>query len=437
MQVTVEKKEGIVCDLVIEVPFAEVDCEVNSRLQKIAKTAKIDGFRPGKVPVSFVKKRYGEDVRYEVISDLLPKKYVQAIQDEKLNAAGVEVDINNNREGEDLKFTAHVELFPEVSVSGLENITVEKPVASVTDVELDKMIENLRKQSADWVDMDRVAAIDDKVNIDFSGKQDGKEFAGGSAESHELILGSGQMIPGFENGIVGMSLNEVKSIDVTFPEDYQSEDLAGKDVTFDITLNGVKEPVLPEVNEDFAKKFGVKGDVESFYSEIRGNMERELKAATKKLVKEQVFEGLKKENDFDVPKSLVASEIKRSKEDLLNRMGGDAAKMKLEDIPDNLFEEPSIARVKLGLIMRAIVENNKLEATEEKVNLMVDDLVSVYDDETEARNHYLKSEKELENIKGAVVEDELVNFVLSSAQVTEKEVDFFDLIKKASANSQM
>ena len=437
MQVTVEKKEGIVCDLVIEVPFAEVDREVSSRLQKIAKTAKIDGFRPGKVPVSFVKKRYGEDVRYEVISDLLPKKYVKAIQDEKLNAAGVEVDINNNREGEDLKFTAHVELFPEVRVSGLENITVEKPVASVTDVELEKMIENLRKQSADWNDVDRVAAIDDKVNIDFIGKNDGEEFAGGSATSHDLILGSGQMIPGFEDGVIGMSLNEVKSIDVTFPKDYQSEDLSGKDVVFDITLNGVKEPILPEVDKEFAAKFGVKGDVEAFYSEIRANMERELKAATKKLVKEQVFEGLKKENDFDIPKSLVASEIKRSKEDLLNRMGGDAAKMKLEDIPDNLFEEPSKARAKLGVIMRAIVEDNKLEATEEKVNMMVDDLVSVYDDETEARNHYFKNEKELENIKGAVVEDELVNFVLAAAQVTEKEVDFFDLIKKASANNQM
>ena len=434
MQVTVEKKEGIVCDLVIEVPFAEVDKEVGSRIQKIAKTAKIDGFRPGKVPVSFVRKKYGEEVRYEVISDILPKKYVKAIQDQKLNAAGVEVDINQNKEGENLKFTAHVELFPEIEVSGLENIKVEKPAASVDKEQLDKMIENLRKQSAEWNLVEREAKLEDKVNIDFLGKKDGEEFSGGSAKDQDLVLGSGQMIPGFEDGIIGMSVNEVKSIELTFPEDYQSEDLAGKAVIFEITINSIKEPTLPEVNEEFAKKFGVDGSVEDFYTEIRTNMNRELKAAIKKVIKEQVFNGLKKENTFDIPKSLVSSEIKRSKEDLLNRMGGDASKMKLEDIPDNLFEDQSKARVQLGLIMRAITEQQKFEATEDDIQVMIDELVAVYDDEKEARDHFLKNERELENIKGAILENKLVDYILSLAEVSEKEVDFFDLIKKASSN---
>ncbi len=437
MQVTVEKKEGIHCELAIEVPFIEIDKEVTKRLQKIAKTAKFDGFRPGKVPVNFVKKRYGEEIRFEVIGDVLPQKYVKAIQDESLNAAGVEIDIKHNKEGEDLKFTVHVELYPEIEVSGLDQIEVEKPLVAIGDVEVEKMIDNLRKQVATWKTVEREAKDGDTVVIDFVGTKDGEEFGGGSAKDQNLVLGSGQMIPGFEAGVIGMKKADIKTIDVTFPEDYQSVDLAGKEVQFEITLNEVKEAELPEINEEFAKKFGVDGDVEAFYTEIRGNMDRELRAAIKKAVKEQIFDGLKKTNEVEVPKTLIQNEIKRAKEDLMKRMGGNDSQVKLEDIPDDLFKDASEARIKLGLIVNAIVEKNKLEASNEKVTAMIEEMASVYEDAEEVKAHYRDNEKDLENIKGAVVEDELVEFVLSQAKVTEKETDFFELIRTTMANSQM
>ena len=437
MQVTVEKKEGIHCQLAIELPFVEIDQEVTKRLQKIARTAKFDGFRPGKVPVSFVKKRYGEEVRFEVIGDVLPQKYVKAIQDEKLEAAGVEIDIKHNVEGDDLKFNVNVELFPEIKITGLDKIKIEKPVVTIGDEEVAKMIENLRKQVATWEEVNRAAKDGDTVTIDFVGKKEDEAFDGGSAENQSLVLGSGQMIPGFESGVEGMKKGEEKTIDVTFPEDYQSVDLAGKAVQFDIKLHEVKEAELPEINEEFAKKFGVDGDVDAFYAEIRNNMERELKAAVNKKIKEQAFNGLKNTNELEVPKTLIQSEIKRSKEDLLGRMGDQSSKVKLDDIPDDLFKEASEGRVKLGLLVNEVVKQNKIEASEEKVNAMIEDMASVYEDAEEVRAHYKKNKQDLENIQNAVVEDEVVAFILDNAEVSEKKVDFFELIREAMANQKM
>lgn len=269
MQVTVEKKEGIHCSLLIEVPANEVDSIVTKEINKTAKTIKMDGFRPGKVPAGMVEKKYGEQIRMEVISDLIPQKYSKAIQDEKLAVAGIEVELKENKKREPLKFVANLELFPEFEVTGFEKIEVQKPVVELTDKEVKQMIENLRKQLATFAEVERAVQKDDKVVIDFVGKRDGEVFEGGSANDQELVIGSGQMIPGFEDGIIGMNKDEQKTITVTFPEEYQNKDLAGKEATFDITIKKIQGAQLPEVDDEFVKKFGVKGGVDTFENEIK------------------------------------------------------------------------------------------------------------------------------------------------------------------------
>lgn len=236
MQVTVEKKEGIHCSLLIEVPANEIDSVVSKEINRTAKTIKMDGFRPGKVPAGMVKKKYGEQIRMEVISDLIPQKYSKAIQDEKLAVAGIEVELKENKEGQPLKFVANLELFPEFEVTGFEKIEVQKPVVELTDKEVKQMIENLRKQFATFSEVDKVVEKDDKVTIDFVGKKDGEAFEGGTANDIDVIIGSGQMIPGFEDGIIGMKKGEQKTITVTFPQDYQNKDLAEAETTLILLL---------------------------------------------------------------------------------------------------------------------------------------------------------------------------------------------------------
>lgn len=430
MQVSVEKKEGIHCVLSVELPAAEIDQEVSKRIGKIAKTAKMDGFKPGKVPAGIIKKKYGEQVRFEVLGDVLPSKYSKAIQDQRLNAAGVEVKILNNREGEALKFNVNVELFPEVKVTNLDKIEVEKPVVELGQAQMDKMIDNLRKQLATWKEVEREVRLDDRVIIDFVGRVNGEVFEGGSANASEVIIGSGQMIPGFEDRIIGMIKDEEKTIEVTFPEDYQVEKLKGKPAQFDIVVKNIKEAELPKIDDQFVEQFGIKGGVDEFYAEIKQNMARELKNAINKVVKIQVFEQLVNLIEFDVPKALIQREIDKSKHDLIERMGGDKAKMKAENLPDDLFRKKAAFSVKLGLILQAIVRDQKLEADHAGVDEIIEEMASVYEDAQEVRDHVKKSKAELDNVKNTVIENKLVEWVVAQGKTTEKAEDFFELIKK-------
>jgi len=438
MQVTVEKNEGIVCDLAIKLPAIEIDNEVHKRLQKICQTARIDGFRPGKVPLSFIKKRHGLQVRSEVLGDLVPQNYIKAIEDEKLKAAGIEIEVKNDKAGEDFEFIAHVELFPEIKVTGVENIEVEKPVAQIGEKEVDKMIDNLRKQMATWSPVEsRAAKKEDKVTLDFDGSVDGEKFEGGSAEGHVIVIGSGQMIPGFEDGIVGMKKGEEKTVELTFPEDYQKKEIAGKKAEFKLKISEIEKADLPELNEELIKKFGVEGNLEDFMIEIKSNMERELKAAISKQLKDQVMKGLQKENEVNVPKALIKQEVERAKQDFSQRMGKQSNQsFDVSKLPDNLFEPAAQDRVKIGLIVNSLIQEHKFIATQEKTDAKIEEYASVYEDVNEVKSHFKKNPQELENLKASVVEEELVEWVLGKAKVTEKNIDFFDLIK-SSANSPM
>ncbi|MBK2108993.1 trigger factor [Francisella tularensis] len=429
MQVTVEKKEGIHCSLLIEVPANEIDSVVSKEINRTAKTIKMDGFRPGKVPAGMVKKKYGEQIRMEVISDLIPQKYSKAIQDEKLAVAGIEVELKENKEGQPLKFVANLELFPEFEVTGFEKIEVQKPVVELTDKEVKQMIENLRKQFATFSEVDKVVEKDDKVTIDFVGKKDGEAFEGGTANDTDVIIGSGQMIPGFEDGIIGMKKGEQKTITVTFPQDYQNKDLAGADTTFDITVKKIQQAELPEVNDEFVKKFGVKGGVDTFENEIKENMQRELKFILQRKVKDQVFKGLREIAEFETPKSLIKREIDAAKQNLLKQMGG-AKGFDVSQLPDNLFEANAKQKVETSLILDSIMNSQEFKAEEAEVESLLDELVQAYEEPEKTKEQIKKNDKEMANLKALVIENKLTDWVLEQAKVTEKTEDFFEVIKE-------
>ncbi|BCD90998.1 trigger factor [Francisella halioticida] len=429
MDVTVEKKEGINCSLLIEVPANEVDTEVNKRVNQTAKTIKMDGFRPGKVPTGMVKKKYGEQIRMEVISDVIPQKYSKAIQDEKLAVAGIEVDLKENKEGEPLKFVANLELFPEFEVTGFEKIEVQKPTVDLGDAEVKKMIENLRKQLATFKEVEKAVEKDDKVVIDFVGKKAGETFEGGSANDQELVIGSGQMIPGFEDGIIGMNSGEQKTITVTFPEEYQNKDLAGAEATFEITVKKIQQAELPEIDEEFVKKFGVKGGVDTFEGEIKENMQRELKFILQRKVKDQVFKGLREITEFETPKALIKREIDVAKQNLIKQMG-DAKGFDVNQLPDNLFEDNAKQKVETSLVLDSVMKTQNFEATDEEVDGLLDEMVQAYEEPEKTKQEIKKNEKEIANLKALVVENKLTDWVLDQAQVSEKAEDFFEIIKE-------
>ncbi|WP_150465217.1 trigger factor [Francisella sp. SYW-2] len=429
MQVTVEKKEGIHCSLLIEVPANEIDSVVTKEINKTAKTIKMDGFRPGKVPASMVEKKYGEQIRMEVISDIIPQKYTKAIQDEKLAVAGIEVDLKENKKGEPLKFVANLELFPEFEVSGFEKIEIQKPVVELTDKEVKQMIENLRKQMATFSEVERAVQKDDKVVIDFVGKKDGEVFEGGSANDQELVIGSGQMIPGFEDGIIGMNKDEQKTITVTFPEEYQNKDLAGQEATFDITVKKIQEAQLPEVDEEFVKKFGVKGGVDTFEDEIKENMQRELKFILQRKIKDQVFKGLREIAEFETPKALIKREIEAAKQNLVQQMGG-GQNFDVNQLPDNLFEANAKQKVDTSLVLDSVMKSQEFKAEDAEVENLLDELVQAYEEPEKTKEQIKKNEKEISNLKALVIENKLTDWVLSQAQVTEKQEDFFEVIKE-------
>ncbi|WP_116963420.1 trigger factor [Fastidiosibacter lacustris] len=431
MQVSVERKEGIHCVLNIELPAGEIEQEVSKRIQRIARTAKIDGFRPGKVPTGMIKKKYGEQVRFEVLGDLLPIKYSKALKDEKLEAAGVEIEILQNEEGKALKFNVNIELFPEVIIKDLDKIEVKKPVVELSEVQTDKMIENLRKQLAVWNEVDREVKKDDRVIIDFVGRVDGQVFEGGSVNAYEIVIGSGQMIPGFEDGIIGMKKDEDKTIHVTFPEDYQNDELKSKAAQFNVVVKSIKEAVLPEINDKFVEQFGIKGGVEEFYAEIKQNMARELKNAIHKTIKQQVFEQLVKLIEFEVPKALIQREIDRAKQDLIKRIDGKKAQVKAENLSDDLFRDRAEHTVKLGLIFQAIVHEQRFEADQASIDELIEEMASIYEDAQEVRDHVKNNKQEFDNIKNVVIENKLVDWVVEQGKSIEKEEDFFDLIRNA------
>ena len=432
MQVSVENTSALERRMTIAVPAERVENEVNKRLQQTAKRAKIAGFRPGKVPMTVIRQRFEADARQEAFGDLVQASFYEAIVEQKLNPAGAPaVEPKSFEKGKDLEFVAIFEVFPEFTVAGLESIKVERLSAEVADSDLDNMLEVLRKQNTRFEAVERAAQNDDQVNIDFVGKVDGEAFAGGSAKGTLLVLGSGRMIPGFEEGLVGAKAGEERVVNVTFPEDYQNLDLAGKAAEFTITVNSVAAPVLPELNEEFFAQFGIKeSTLEGFRTEVRKNMERELRQAIKAKVKNQVMDGLLAANPIEVPKALLENEVNRLRVQAVQQFGGN---IKPEQLPAELFEEQAKRRVVLGLIVAEVVKQFELKPDEGKVREMIEEMASAYQEPEQVIAWYYKNDQQLNEVRSVVLEEQVVDTVLQKATVTDKSVSYEDAVKPAQA----
>ncbi len=324
MQVSVESTSALERRMTVGVPAERIETEVNKRLQQTARRAKIPGFRPGKVPMSVIRQRYEASARQEAMGDLIQETFYEAVVEQKLNPVGSpSVEPKSFEKGKDLEYIATFEVFPEFTVSGLEDIKIERLQAEVSDADVDNMLDVLRKQNTRFEVVERAAQNDDQLNIDFVGKIDGEAFAGGSAKGTLLVLGSGRMIAGFEEGLVGAKAGEERVLNLTFPEDYQNLDLANKAAEFTVTVNSVAEPKLPELNEEFFALFGVKETgLDGFRAEVQKNMERELRQAIKSKVKNQVMEGLLQANPIEVPKALIGNEVNRLRVQAVQQFGG-------------------------------------------------------------------------------------------------------------------
>ncbi|MBS3860152.1 trigger factor [Proteus mirabilis] len=430
MQVSVETTQGLGRRVTITVPAADIQKAVDSELKKAAKTVRIDGFRKGHVPMSMVKQRYGMSVLNDVLGDLMQRNFINAIIENKVNPVGApDYKPEQYKEGEDFVYSVEFEVFPEIELKDLESIEVVKPIVTVKDEDVDNMLETLRKQQAEWKDKEGEVAAEDRVTVDFNGSIDGEEFEGGKAEDFVLAMGQGRMIPGFEEGLIGHKAGEEFTIDVTFPEDYHAENLKGKKAQFAINLKKVEERELPELTEEFIKRFGIAdGSVDGLRAEVRKNMERELKNAIRARVKSQVIDGLVKANEVDVPAAAVDSEIEVLQRQAAQRFGGDE-KQALQ-LPRELFEEQAKRRVIVGLLLGEVINSNELKAEDERVKALIDEMASAYEDPSEVVEFYNKNEQLMNNIRNLALEEQAVEKILATAKVTEKETNFTELMNE-------
>ncbi|AEF22213.1 trigger factor [Pseudomonas fulva] len=432
MQVSVESTSALERRMSITVPAERIETQVNKRLQQTAQKAKIPGFRPGKVPMSVIRQRFEADARQEAVGDVIQSSFYEAVAEQKLAPAGQpSVEPKVLEKGKDLEFVATFEVFPEIKVSGLEGIAIERQQAEVADSDVDNMLDILRKQNTRFEAVDRAAEKDDQLNIDFVGKIDGEAFAGGSATGTQLVLGSGRMIPGFEDALIGAKAGEERVINPTFPEDYQNLDLAGKTAEFTVKVNSVSAPQLPELNDEFFALFGIKdGGLEGFRAEVRKNMERELRQAIKSKIKNQVMEGLLAANPVEVPKALIASEVNNLRVQAVQQFGGN---IKPDQLPAELFEEQAKRRVSLGLIVAEVVKQFELKPDDARVRELIQEMASAYQEPEQVVAWYYKNDQQLNEVRSVVLEEQVVDTVLQKANVTDKSVSYEEAVKPAEA----
>jgi len=425
LDVSLEQPGGLERRLTIRVPRPEIEREVEARLQKVGRTARLKGFRPGKIPPKVVKKHYGEQVRREVLSDVIRSSYNQAIQQTQLNPAGgpqIEPLSGVASADEDFTYRATFEVFPEVALGDLSTLEISRPKVEITESDVDNMIEKLREQRAEWRAVERKAEKGDRVVIDFIGRIDGEPFEGGEAKEVTIVVGAGQVIADFDAALEGLTAGETKTAQVKFPEEYSRENLRGKDAEFEITAHRVEEKVLPEVDDEFAKAFGVEeGGIEKLREEVRANMQRELDERLKTETKTRAFDALLAAHDVTTPRALVADEIRTLQADAMRRLG-------IEDPaqapPPERFEAAAQRRVAVGLLVQELIRKNGIELDRVRAQRRVDELVAPYENPQEAARIYRSSRELMAQVESSVLEDQVVEFLLEQAKVTDETKTF-------------
>ena len=425
MQVSVETSTGLTRRMKVQIPAEQVEQQVQNKLQELARSVRLDGFRPGKVPLSVVRKRYGPQVRAETADELIASTYEEALRQQNLQPVG-EPDIEQmrNEPGEPFEYVATFDVYPDVELPELGDLTIKRPVAEVSDADLDNMLDKLRRQRMTWSQVERAAQQGDQLDIDFEGKIDGEAFAGNSATHVPLELGSNTMIPGFEEQLVGAKAGETRTIEVTFPADYNSKEVAGKTAQFEVKVNAVSEPLLPELNDEFARAFGVgEGGLDSLRAEVRKNMERELEAAIKVKVKKQVLDALLERADLDVPASLVDQEV----EFLIKNEGGSADTGQGADRA--ALEDEARRRVALGLLIAEIVKRNQLQVDPDRVRSMIESIAASYEKPEEVVQWYYSNQEMLLGIQTCVREDTVVDWVIDQVKVVDESMTFDEIMQ--------
>jgi trigger factor len=426
MQVSLTATGGLERRLEVALPATEVASEVEQRLKNISRTARLKGFRPGKAPITVIRKQFGEQVHADVVSDLIRSSFAQAITQEKLTpAGGPRIEPITMAPGTELKYAAIFEVLPEIKVKPFDSIAIERPSAAVTDDDVGAMIESMRRQKPVFTVVERPAQDTDRVTIDFDGQIDGQPFEGGEGRDVTVIVGARQALLELEEGIKGASAGENRTIALSFPAESPNKAIAGKTAQLQVTIKRVEEQSLPEVDEDFCRAYGVEeGGIEALRVEVRKSMERELGDVIRNRVRGQVMDALYRENAFEVPRSLVDEQVQRLQLDAARRIGAkDASQVPARE----LFEDQARRRAALGLLMGHIVQSEGIKLDRERAQTRLDDLVASYPNPEEVRRAYLQNADAMRQIESVVLEDQVVDWIVERAGVTDKPMTFKDL----------
>lgn len=421
--VSVQSTSALERRMEVQVPAARVEKEMTQRLRNVSRTARLKGFRPGKAPLNIVRQQFGKEIHQEVISELMRRSFAEAVVEQKLNpAGGPRIEPIATTEGQDLKYTAIFEVFPEITLKGLEGIAVDRPAAALTDEDIDTMIESLRKQSPKWHPVARESRTTDRVTVDFTSTIDGVEFDGGKGEGVGIVLGAGQMLPEFESGLGGVSEGNRTEIAVHFPTDYHNKALADKAAQFDVLVKKVEEQEIPELDEEFCTAFGIKeGGVVALRQAVGDNMRRELEQNLRARTKSQLLAKLLAANPVELPATLVESQVRDMQIDMARRMGAREAS---QVPPREPFLEPARRRVALGLLINEIIKNEKIELDRSKVNGRLQDMVASYDNPQEMMRAYQQNEQAMRQVEMLVLEDQVVDWLLARAKLNEQPATF-------------
>jgi trigger factor len=426
MQVSVESTSALERRMEVQVPAERVEKAVDERLQRMSRTVRLKGFRPGKVPVKVVRQQFGQQVRQEVLGDVMQSTFNEAVVQEKLTpAGGPRIEPINLEQGADLKYRAIFEVLPQIEIKGVESLSVERPAATVSVADVDAMIQNLREQRPSYVEVEREARDTDRVTIDFDGTIDGTPFDGGKAESFPVDLGAGRMLADFEAGLRGAKSGDKKDIELTFPDNYAAN-LAGKQAKFAVTVHKIEERQLPELNDEFAKVYGVEeGGIERLRSEVQENMERELNEAIKARVKKQILDGLLAANPIELPKSMVDAQVRELQLDAARRMGArDASQVP----PPDGFQEPARRRVALSLLIGEIIRNANIQVDQAQVQTRFEELAAQYPDQGQALQQYRANPQFRRQMESAVLEDQVIDWLTQRAQVADTASSFKEIM---------
>jgi trigger factor len=434
MQSNLETLSALERRLSVTLPVADIDNEIESRLKRLSRTVKMHGFRPGKVPLKVVAQQYGPQVRQEVLGDAMQKSFGEAVRNQNLRVAGYpRFDLKPPADGAaEFHYSATFEVYPDVKVGDIGNASIERPHLAVSEAEVDRTIELMRKQRATYEPAQRAAQNEDRVTIDFRGSIDGAEFQGSTGNGQQAVLGDGRLVPDFEANVIGVAAGESKTFDVRFPDDYHGREVAGKTARFEVTVREVASPVLPAVDAQFAKGLGVAdGDIAKMRAEIRANVEREVKAKLKSNLREQVMQALLDATKMETPKGLLQMEVQRMREGMRQELTARGVKVNDDmPLPADLFEQRARRRVNLGLIFSELVKTHNLYARPEQVRAMVDEQAQSYERPEEVVKWFYAAPERLREIESVATEDNIVAWALGVAKVTDKTVGFEELMGK-------